>query len=99
MIKISMTYDDAVLRLLKFAESDSGASAPAATVLLSIETQGQWKFDLTDLSILDPDNFEAAICVMKYWHEQQVTPSSILVDGQEIFQELRKKWAHLRNDR
>lgn len=88
-------YAAAVARMVKLAKQDHGGSRVAAQVLLSCYNGYDYQLDITDLCNLDPDNYQAAIAVIRGRCELSIEPQTTIPNGQAIFGALWHQWKHL----
>lgn len=88
-------YKDAILRLLKLAQSDSSAGEVAAQILLSTHNSYNWHAPLAWFCHLDALNFDAAITVIKGRWSLHAEPHNVIQNGGAAFEDLKKRWANL----
>ncbi len=88
-------YKDAILRLLKLAQSDSSASEVAAQILLSTYNSYNWHAPLAWFCHLDALNFDAAITVIKGRWSLHCEPHNAIQNGDALFNDLKKRWPNL----
>ncbi|MES9901101.1 MAG: hypothetical protein ABW168_00295 [Sedimenticola sp.] len=85
-------YAEAIATLAKWAQGDTSAALPAATVLLSAYNGQYWQLDITDLCHLDPDNYAAALTVIRGRIELRREPQYFLKNGDAVFRALWDQW-------
>lgn len=92
-------YAEAVLILVKLAQTDSGGARVAAQVLLSLYNGNNWHVDLTDLCNLDCTNYRAALDAIRGRVEFSREPQRMIENGEAIFDQLEAGWQayHVRN--
>lgn len=89
-------YREGVEVLSQMALNHFGGSAQAAAqVLLSTYNGYNFQLDLADLCHFDSENFAHAIAVMTGRVKTFEEPHMIIENGQAIFTELEKRYAHL----
>ena len=88
-------YKNAILRLLKLAQSDSSAGEVAAQILLSTYNSYNWHAPLAWFGHLDALNFDAAITVIKGRWSLHCEPHNVIQNGHSIFEELKANWPDL----
>ena len=93
------TYSQAVSKLVKLAQGDTGGSRVAAQVLLSAYNGEDWQLNIVDLCVLDKTNYQAALEVIRGRVELYIEPHTLLKDGDRIFEELWQRWEryHVKN--
>lgn len=93
--KLQREYQLAVTQLSSMCLAHDGSGARAAAQVLLGAYNNSFHVDLTDLCLLDDENFNHAIAVIKgrviCWQE----PHSLLDNGDEVFHKLWERWAHL----
>ena len=92
-------YQSAVKHLVGLARSDTGGSAPAAQVVLSLYNGHNWHVDLTDLGSLDYEYLTSALIAIRGRLLLQTEPHDVIPDGPDIFAALQEQWAHLHTSR
>ncbi len=89
-------YGEAVQLLLNAANTGTSGGRASAQVLLCAYNGEEWQLDVTDLGILDHRHYDAAITVIRgrkeLWHE----PQEVVENGGRRFDEILKRWGHLR---
>ncbi len=90
-------YKDAILRLLKLAQSDSSAGEVAAQILLSTYNSYNYRAPLAWFCHLDALNFDAAITVIKGRWSLHCEPHNAIQNGDTLFKDLVKRWPDLAN--
>lgn len=88
-------YKDAILKLVKLAQGDSGASELAAHILLSLSNGNAYQVPLSSLMMLDALNFDAALSVIKGHRSCFCSPYGAIQNGDTIFNNLKKRWPTL----
>lgn len=66
----------------------TSGSRAAALVLLSAYNASEWRLDVTEMCILDSENYEAALAVIRGRIEIGTEPHRIVKGGDDIFNEL-----------
>lgn len=88
-------YARAVATLAEVAQHTTSGGRAAAQVLLSTYNGYEFHIDATDLRLLDPRNLRAAITVLQGQADLHMEPQKCLVDGDQVFERLWKRWEHL----
>lgn len=86
------TYSQAVSKLIKLAQGDTGGSRVAAQVLLSAFNGEAWQLNIVDLSVLDKSNYKAALDVIRGRVELYMEPHTLIENGDRVFEELWHRW-------
>ena len=86
----------AVAKLLDLARKDCGGSKAAASVLLCAYNIYDYELDIGELCRLDPQHYQSAMMVIDLRCRQGIEPHELIHNGDTVFQELAKHWAHLR---
>ncbi|MBB5349582.1 hypothetical protein JWG42_14350 [Desulfoprunum benzoelyticum] len=86
------TYGQAVSKLVKLAQGDTGGSRVAAQVLLSAYNGDAWQLNIVDLCVLDKSNYKAALDVIRGRVELYIEPHTLIANGDRIFEELWHSW-------
>lgn len=93
-------YVEAVERLLKLAEADTGGSVAAAQVLLGLYNGKRWHADLVDIACrLDDKNRFAAMVLITGRGKLMREPHTVIENGQDRFYALAEQWKSLRIDK
>lgn len=85
-------YSKAIATLVSIAQQDFGGSRAAAQVLLSAYNGSAFQLDVTDLCILDCENFEAAMTVIRGRKELMREPHQMIPNGDLLFSNLWDQW-------
>ncbi len=85
-------YEEAVLLLTGVAQTDTSGGRVAAQVVLSAYNGSEWQLDVTELSLLDGEYYQAALNVIRGRKEIMVEPHDLISNGQEIFYLIRDRW-------
>jgi len=85
-------YQDAVVKMCNLAQDDTGGSRVAAQVILSAYNGDFWQLSITDLCLLDLDNFKLAMDVIKGRRTLEIEPHNLVDNGKEIFVDLCSQW-------
>lgn len=93
-------YAEAVERLLKLAEGDTGGSLAAAGLLLSLYNSHLWRADMVAVSCsLDEKNRHAALVAIQGRGKLMREPQNVVENGPERFYALAEQWKHLKTKR
>lgn len=71
---------------------DTSGARVFATLLASMYNGNRVKFDVSDLKLLDPENFEHALNAMRICQELHREPHQFFKNGGELFERLIKDW-------
>ena len=85
-------YEEAVLLLTGVGQTDTSGGRVAAQVVLSAYNGREWQLDVTELSLLDGEYYQAAINVIRGRKEIMVEPHNLISNGQEIFHRIWDQW-------
>ena len=83
---------DALARLWKIAQGDSGQCRHIAAFLLGLYHGGRFRFDLTDLRCVDSEIFDDCIAVLIMDSRPKQEVHRYFVDGGMKFEALAKRW-------
>ncbi len=85
-------YADAISRLAKIAQGDTGGSRVAAQVLLSAYNGEAFQLNIVDLCNLDQEHYQAALLVIRGRKELGREPQNFLRNGETVFRNLWERW-------
>lgn len=88
-------YAKAVGRLVELASKTTSGGRAAAQVLLGTYNSYAFHLDCTDLCLLDPENLDAAITVLKARTLLRIEPHHCLKEGDAVFQAIWDRWESL----
>lgn len=105
VVKLALTpiskeeYQKAVVLLTALAQTDTSGGRAAAQAVLSAYNGSDWQLDVTDLCVLDPENYQAALSVIRGRVELGIEPHRLIPDGDQVFGRIWDRWAryHLEN--
>lgn len=84
---------EAVKRLVKLAESDSGQCRIAARFVLGLYNGSRFPFDLTDLRCVDESIFEDCMCALRMdARAMEKEVHKYFVDGGQRFEGIAENW-------
>jgi hypothetical protein len=83
---------DALHRLMKIAQGNSGQCRHVANFLLSCYNGGRFKMDLSDLRCLDLDIFQDCMTVLAMDYQPMREVHNYFESGNELFESLATKW-------
>ena len=89
-------YTKAIARLVEIVSWRTGASRVAAQVLLSAYNGYNWQVDISELGILDPDIFDAAVTVIIGRVRLGIEPHTVIENGQDVFEDMAERYQRLR---
>jgi len=92
-------YQNGVTLLAGLAQTDTSGGRAAAQVVLSAYNGSDWQLDVTDLCLLDPKHYQAALNVIRGRVELAVEPHRLIPDGDRVFGRIWDRWKryHLEN--
>ena len=92
-------YATAICKLVTLAQGDYGGSRVAAQILLSAYNGEAYQLNIVDLCILDENNYQAALLVIRGRVELGREPQTFLKNGDKIFRDLWNRWEryHVKN--
>ena len=87
------TYTEAVVHLFNVTQmrGTSGARA-CARLLLSLYNTHEWHFDVSELSVLDYDNYVPAITALRGRFELMIEPQQVIENGDQHFSDLWERF-------
>lgn len=85
-------YQKAVELLTALARTDTSGGRAAAQVVLSAYNGSDWQLDVTDLCLLDPQNYQAALNVIRGRVELGIEPHRLIPDGDQVFGLIWGRW-------
>jgi hypothetical protein len=88
-------YKEAVLRLVRVAQTDTSNASAAAQVLLSLYNGYEYHVDLTEMGVLDYANLQAALIAIRGRIFVSKEPHEVIENGKRIFEVLSDEWSHL----
>ncbi|BFM16250.1 hypothetical protein R50073_24330 [Maricurvus nonylphenolicus] len=91
-------YAGAINRLLVLANAGGSGGRAAAQVLLSAYNGKAWQLDVTDLCLLDENNYQSALLVLHYRRALMQEPQEAIEDGDEKFHVLWEQWKRFHID-
>ncbi|BFM20484.1 DUF7673 family protein [Gilvimarinus japonicus] len=87
---------DSVARLLQIANSGTGASQAAASVLLAAYNIYQYRVDVGELCLLDEAAYQCAKNVLDWRVIYGNEPHHLIENGEQRFEQLCQDWQHLK---
>jgi len=92
-------YANAVAKLAELALTGTSGGRAAAQVILSAYNGNNWQLDVTDLMVLDDDNYELAMAVINGRVQFREEPHLLINNGADVFKEIQKIWVrfHIAN--
>lgn len=81
-----------LLRLARGHGYDTSGGRAAATLLASLYNGARVKFDVSDLKLLDSENFEHAMKAMRVCYAWSVEPHQFFKNGGDLFEHLIKTY-------
>lgn len=84
--------EEALRRLLPVAQGNSGQCRVVAGFLLGLYNGQRFRFDLTDLRLLDRQVFEDCLTVLRMDYAPAREVHSYFPNGSEIFERLVQDW-------
>lgn len=88
-------YQAGIARLIHLAYTDQTSARVAAQVLLSAYNGEQWQLDIVDLTLLDRENYQAALNVIRGRVEVNCEPQHMIQNGSSHFRELWGRYQYL----
>ena len=85
-------YQRAVELLTALAQTDTSGGRAAAQVVLSAYNGSDWQLDITELCLLDPRYYQAALHVIRGRVERGIEPHKLLPDGDQVFSRIWDRW-------
>jgi len=85
-------YSDAIDTLMPIAVKDCGGSRACALVLLNAYNADAFRFDITDLCVLDDKLYNAALVVIRCRAELCREPHEFIPNGDQVFEDLAAQW-------
>lgn len=83
---------DALKRLMRVAQSDTGQSKRVAHFLLGLFNGDRFAFDLTDFRGLDLQLFDDCMKVLRMDYSPELEVHKYFDDGGELFERLARDW-------
>jgi uncharacterized protein YoaH (UPF0181 family) len=85
-------YQKAVELLTALAQTGTSGGRAAAQVVLSAYNGSDWQLDVTDLCVLDPESYLAALNVIRGRVELRIEPHRLIPDGDQVFSRIWDRW-------
>lgn len=85
-------YEEAVRLMTGLAQTDTSGARVAAQVVLSAYNGEEWQLDVTELSLLDAEYYQAAINVIRGRNELMIEPHNLISGGREVFRRIWNQW-------
>ncbi len=88
-------YTKAVIAAIQLAQQSTSGGRMAAQALLSAYNGEDFQLDIASLSVLDRNNFETIMTVIRGRYDTGTEPHYLVENGSQIFRDLWDHWERL----
>lgn len=90
-------YAEAVVQLLNTTQMSGTSGARAcARLLLSLYNSSEWHFDMSEMGLLDYENYVPAVIAIRGREELMIEPHQLVENGDDIFSALWSRFERFR---